>query len=85
MVAIDVVTAEVEGVVVDIIVVAVLEGVVFDAVMVVVEFNFLDNPEGSIFDDLFEEAVSVSLEVGASFEVVSFTYNISVLASVVVS
>ena len=80
MVAIDVVTAEVEGVVVDIIVVAVLEGVVFDAVMVVVEFNFLDNPEGSIFDDLFEEA-----KVGASFEVVSFTYNISVLASVVVS
>ena len=61
MLDIDFITADVDGVVVDSIV-DVFKVVVVDAAMVVVAFDLLDDPRGNVFDDLFEEAVVVSLD-----------------------
>ena len=41
--------------------------------------------EGNIFDDFFAEAVVVIFKDGASFDVLSFPFDISVVASVDVS
>ena len=45
----------------------------------------VDNPEGDVLDDLFAEAVVVSLEDGSSVDIVSFTSDILVVALVDVS
>ena len=68
----DFVVADIEGVDSNIIVVDETEVVVVDVVQVVVEFDFLIDPEGNVFDDSIVEAV----EDGASFEVVSFIFDI---------
>ena len=44
-----------------------------------------DDAEGDVFDDFFAGAVEVIFDDGASFDVVSFTSDISVVASVDVS
>ena len=44
-----------------------------------------DDAEGNDFDDLFAETVVVIFEDGTSFEVVSFPFDISVVASLDVS
>ena len=82
MVDIDFITADVDGVVVDSIV-DVFKVVVVDAAMVVVAFDLLDDPRGNVFNDLFEEAVVVSLDDGGSFDVVFCTFDILALVPLV--
>ena len=43
----------------------------------------LDDPRGNVFDDLFEEAVVVSLDDGGSFDVVFCTFDILALVALV--
>ena len=44
-----------------------------------------DDAKDDVFDDLFAKAVMVISEDGASFDVVSFTFDISLVVSVDVS
>ena len=84
VVDIDFITTDVEGEVVDSIV-DVFKVKVDDSLVIVVEFDPLDDPDGNVFDDLFVETDVVIFEDGASFDVVSFIFDISVVASVDVS
>ena len=84
VVDIDFITTDVEGEVVDSIV-DVFKVKVDDSLVIVVEFDLLDDPDGNVFDDLFVETDVVIFEDGASFDVVSFIFDISVVASVDVS
>ena len=81
VVDIDFITTDVEGEVVDSIV-DVFKVKVDDSLVIVVEFDSLDDPDGNVFDDLFVETDVVIFEDGASFDVVSFIFDISVVASV---
>ena len=81
VVDIDFITTDVEGEVVDSIV-DVFKVKVDDSLVIVVEFDPLDDPDGNVFDDLFVETDVVIFEDGASFDVVSFIFDISVVASV---